>query len=120
LKITANQPLVGCKTLAQVTLFYVISWGELDFALVMVALEFSNRSIFRVWSWVTLYESAEFRGAVVWLTPFLVRFSTANSYFVPKRSGNQAQETYRRRSPWAKGSEFQVAWRSQHWKVVCL
>ena len=30
------------------SLFYVISWGELDFALVIVTLEFSNRSIFPV------------------------------------------------------------------------
>ena len=46
MQITADLPLVGRKTLAQVILFYVISWGKLDFALVMVTLEFSNRSIF--------------------------------------------------------------------------
>lgn len=77
MQITADLPLVGCKTLAQVTLFYVISWGKLDFALVMSSVtEVSSPC---VWSWVTLYESAEFRGAGVWLTPFLVRFSIANS-----------------------------------------
>ena len=27
---------------------------------------------------------------------------------------------HHKRSPWSKGSGFQVAWRSQHWEVACL
>lgn len=42
---------------------------------------------------------------MVWLTPFLVRFSIANGSFVPKRSGNQAQPDGLLKEPFGQGKQ---------------
>lgn len=50
----------------------------------------------------------QLRDAVVWLTPFQVRFSIANGYLVLKDQVTRPNQMGHNRSPLAKGSRFQA------------